>query len=160
MSTLSTHTFDDPDGDFQPLDLSSLKGTSNIAFLAWDEANIAWMDAAEAIAIPKALESFRWSQNFEGFSPGTCYGPFQSGIGKALLAHKDSLRSLDLDVRHRYCDGEGYPGNPFGTVEALRRMYPDAEDNRMPQGGILIGSLREFSTLRELAIDATSLCGH
>lgn len=160
MYTLSIHTFDDPYGNFQHLDLSPLKSTSNITFLAWDEADITWMDAVKGIAIPKALEGFRWSQKFECFSPGSCYAPFQSEIGKALMQHMDSLRALDLDVRHRYCDGEGHPGNPFGTVEALRRTYPGAEDNRMPRDGFLIGSLRGFEKLTMLSIDATSLCGH
>ncbi len=160
MHTLTAHTFDDEYGNFESLDLGPLKGTSNVTFLAWDEADITWMDAVKAIAIPRALQGFRWSQEFRCFSVGSCYGPFQHLIGRALGAHKDTLRSLDLDIRHRYCNGQGHPGNPYGTLEGLRRVYPNAKDRRMPQDGILIGSLKEFSQLRTLSIDATSLCGH
>lgn len=76
------------------------------------------------------------------------------------MRHKDTLKTLDLDVRHRYCDGDGHPANPYGTIEQLRRTYPDARDNRTPKDGILIGSLKDFLVLKELSIDATSLCGH
>ncbi|KAF8861264.1 hypothetical protein BDZ45DRAFT_672048 [Acephala macrosclerotiorum] len=59
MYTLSIHTFDDPHGSLQLLDLTPLRSASNDTFLAWDQADITWMDAIKAIAIPKALEGFR-----------------------------------------------------------------------------------------------------
>ncbi|KUJ17264.1 uncharacterized protein LY89DRAFT_718006 [Mollisia scopiformis] len=154
-----TYTYTQFDSYFYPL--NAKPGTSNITFLAWDESQIALDDALKAILIPKSLEGLRWTEDISGcWNPFFCHGPFHHLIGKALSAHKDSLKMLDLDIRHRYCNGEGHPGNPNTTHEALLRLHPNAKERRTPKDGILIGSLKEFSKLTALSIDATALCGH
>jgi hypothetical protein len=145
-------------------DLHHLKGTSKVKFLAWDEADIAFADAIKKIVIPKALERFRWSRQFWCTYSATCHGPFQNLIGKAPLAHKESLKTLDLDIRHHYCSGQRHQGNPQREVEEdeyyKTRTFPNPKDRKMPRDAILIGSLKEFSALNELSMDVISLCGH
>lgn len=160
--TLNAHTYDDP-YNFPPLDFNPYFQESNITTLAFDEAMLTPSDAVKCLRIPKALEYFRWAQQISCFSLGSCYAPFHSSIGRALQRHKNTLKHIDLDIRHRYCSEQGHRGNPFGNPESLRSLYGDRIPDcaiRGSQDAVLIGSFIEYNALQSLSIDATALCGH
>lgn len=147
--------------NFKAVDFPAVKGKSNITTLVFDEADLAISDAIQALSVPKALETFRWQQEIACYSIGTCYGPFYKSLGQALLQHKNTLRELELDIRHKYCREAGHAANPYGTTEQRRGFYRNSDDiKRDPNEDILIGSLRDFTVLKQLSIHAEALCGH
>lgn len=149
-------------------DFGPYKKTSEVTELVLDEGELCPDDAIQVIGVPKALKSFRWSQEVKCFSQGSCYGPFHNSLGDALRDHKYTLENLDIDVRHKYCKENAHRGNPHATTESLRARYrnyrnttEDPESHtRGPQDAILVGSLKDFANVTTLSIDATALCGH
>jgi hypothetical protein len=148
--------------NFEPPDIEPYKQKSSITNLVLDEADLFPSDAIKTLSVFKALERFRWSQEFACFSIGSCDAPFHTSIGEALKAHRDTLVDLDLDIRHRYCKDRGHAANPYATADYPLPEYiwnPELSI-RPPRCAILIGSLTDFTAMRTLSIDATALCGH
>lgn len=161
IKTLVAHTFLDLD-NFPPPDMQPYMKSSNITHLSLDEADLVPSDAIKILSVPKALESLRWSQELSCFSIGSCFAPFHNTIGDALRAHKETLGDLDLDIRHLYCKDQGHAANPYAASDHRLPSYiwNSELSIRPPRDAILIGSLREFTAMRTLSIDATALCGH
>ena len=148
---------DEPD-----LDLSPYANKSNITSLTIDESELEPGDVFGLLAAVKALTYLRWSQDSDCNTSWTgCHAPFHKHIIPALVKHKATLTELDLDLRHTYCISRCHPANPMTTNEGLREMYgQDTGLRAAERDGLLIGSLREFETLKTLSIDVAALCGH
>lgn len=127
-----------------PVDFAPLKHTSNVTTLTYDECALAPFDVLQSLSMFGGLKSFRWTISPSCFASGSAFFGFQSDFGKALSAHIDTLEHLYFDNRF-----------PF---DKTHRQFPapDMTDNN----AIMIGSLREYSRMRTLAIDDTSLIGH
>ncbi|KAK0123829.1 hypothetical protein ONS95_008823 [Cadophora gregata] len=147
----------DPDPDLSPY-----TNKSNITSLTLDESELEPRDTFALLAAAKALTYFRWSQDSHcATSWSGCHAPFHKNIVNALAKHKASLRELDLDLRHTYCNTRGHAANPATTNEGLRKMYGLQTGLRaVERDSLLIGSLRDFSVLKTLSIDVAALCGH
>jgi hypothetical protein len=148
--------------NFESPDIESYRQKSSITHLELDEAGLFPSDAIKILSVFKALERLRWSQEFSCFSTGSCYAPFHTSIGNALKTQRDTLADLDLDIRHRYCKDRGHAANPYATADYPLPEYiwnPELSI-RPPRDAILIGSLKDFTAMRRLSIDATALCGH
>lgn len=165
LYTLTAHYFDDP-GNFPPIDYIPLQNTSALTTLAFDDARLPPHDVFGALNIAQSLKHFRWLGMFRCHNPiGTCIPPFQARLGAALEKHKATLETLELDIRYPFCKGRGHYANPFATTDSIRGVYGDEmvekwERDRGPKQAILIGSFKEFTSLRDLTIDANSLVGH
>jgi len=161
LRTLLPHTDMDRDNN-PPPDIDSYSQKSGITHLVLDEADLWPSDALKTLKVPKALQSLRWTQEFACFSLGSCYALFHNSIGDTLKAHRDTLVDLDLDIRHRYCKDQGHAANPHAAADFQLPSYIWNSEHsiRPPRNAILIGSLKEFTAMKTLSIDATALCGH
>ncbi|KAH7310314.1 hypothetical protein BKA65DRAFT_601223 [Rhexocercosporidium sp. MPI-PUGE-AT-0058] len=151
------------DDDDYP-DLTLYTNKCAITSLVLDESELETRDTVALLAAPKALTYLRWSQDSHCGSRVGCHAPFHNLILPALEKHKATLEELDLDLRHRYCDGLNHLGNPYTSLENLRALYGEsslpASLQVAARDAILIGSLRGFAVLKTLSIDVTALCGH
>lgn len=123
-----------------PVDFTTLKHTSNISTLSYDEGVLAAVDVINSLQMFKALKSFRWTAGSTCFAHSPDFIGIQKSLSEALSMHQETLEELYIDIRHND------PKN-------------DAR-KRVSNNDILFGSLKTYPELRNLAIDATSLCGH
>ena len=107
------------------------------------------------LGIPKQLQSLRWYGNWSCFSIGSCVTPFYHHLGEALSKHKPSLETLDLDLRGLDCTRRGHAGNPAAKFDD---MIPAAK-GKWKDDWHLIGSLKDFTSLKALTIEPQALCG-
>ena len=139
LYTLTAYIFW-PNWPKSPIDFAPLKHTSNITTLYYDESVLAPVNVISSLCMFKGLKSFRWTASQTCFALSIDFIGVQKALGAALLAHKDTLEELHVDIRH-----------VDRTGEARQRSSDDA---------ILIGSLKSYTKLRRLTIDANSICGH
>lgn len=167
LYTLTAHCFDDP-SNFSPIDYTPLKNTSSLSTLAFDEAEMPPHDVFGALDIikPGSLKHFRWSGIGECHSAiDSCIPPFQAKLGAALKRHKETLEVLELGVIYLFCEGQGHHANPFATFDSIRGVYGESfvqkwQKNRGPKDAIMLGSLKDFTNLKKLVIEANALIGH
>jgi hypothetical protein len=139
--------------------MQGLSVTSGLTTLTFDDTELNPKDFIGFISIPKYLKALRWSQQISCFSIGSCMGPFYNIIGSGLTAQKDSLESLDLDIKRLDCSGKGHAFNPEANVEEMMPYYKENPENRTKDRH-LIGSLKDFTVLKNLTIEISALCGN
>ncbi|KAE9381859.1 hypothetical protein N431DRAFT_476620 [Stipitochalara longipes BDJ] len=136
--------------------LETLSRTSTLIDLAFDESQADPESIISILSIPKSLRSLRWTQQFYCFSIGSCTTPFYDTFGKSLIPHKETLEELDLDLRHAPCESKGHAGNPHAKGEDMLEQVRDTWRSDCH----LLGSLKEFSSLKKLKISPEVLCGN
>lgn len=124
-----------------PVDDQAFKHISNVKNLTYDECMLTPFDVSNSLSMFRSLETFRWTTAQSCFGTSDHFVGFQSGFGKSLFAHKDTLKDLYFDNRHPR------------TVNNPSRFEggPDS---------IMVGSFNSYSKLKKLAIDDDSLLGH
>ncbi|KAG4432818.1 hypothetical protein IFR05_011707 [Cadophora sp. M221] len=164
LHTLALLTPSSINGHSEPDEtLTPYADKSAITSLTIDESELEPRDTFTLLAAPKALTYLRWSQDSHCQSWGGCRAPFHDLILPALEKHKNSLKELDLDLRHEYCTRPNHVSNPDTSLDDLRALYGDPTPPRLRVAGkdaVLIGSLKGFDALKRLSIDVAALCGH
>ena len=126
-----------------------------MAELAFDETDAEPEDIMSMLAIPKSLDSLRWTQEHACYSLGSCRVPYYDALGESLAQHRDTLKNLDLNIRLYQCDHKGHPGNPYARKEDMIKTVRDSWRDDC----YLLGSLRDFSALKTLKLNPQILCG-
>lgn len=141
-------------------ELKRLAGTSTIESLTFDHPENNPYELMEYIRIPRALKSLSISQDISCFSIGSCFHPLYKSYSETLRVHKNSLEHLDLvmyrEPSRMFCQ-EGHAFNPFANIQDKLDLYQS--NLEYWKSAHLIGSLKEFITLKTLSIDVTALCG-
>lgn len=144
------------DTTFNERVINPLSKTSNVTDLAFDEADAEPDSIISMLSIPKSLRSLRWTQGFSCFSIGSCKMPFYDTLSESLLHHRQTLEHLDLDLRHALCESKGHAGNPHARLDDMISKVREG----WRAGCHLLGSLKEFLSLRSLKIPPEPLCGN
>jgi hypothetical protein len=130
---------------------------SNIIDLAFDECQAKPKDITPMPSIPKSLRSFRWAQNFSCFDRGFCQISFYNTLGESLSHHRETLENPDLDLPHTVThtlQTKGHGANPY--VNPLDML--GLERRRSWMNDRLLGSLKDFSSLKSQEINPEVLC--
>ena len=155
--------------------------TSNIKTLHIGHTDMSSMNLGSIIRVPKALESFTFSIGGRSTTHGgRCIVDLKT-LGKALLCHKASLHTLDLDCDD-YIHGSlalaNHADEVGGAYEILEQYMDDVRDRwfaldekegsgplfvrdlaNTREYGKTMGSLDDFSALRHIRIGVKVLLG-
>jgi hypothetical protein len=171
--------------EYQPTYVYFVPRSGNMKKLEITHCHIGSDYLARMISIPKALEEFRLSiggmWSIDGGSP--IYSPSQ--IGKALAAHKDTLRVLDIDanisiradkypgVKHKDDEADleeracrhvrGRPGDPYGrdriAADKAISIKPKITEEDAKEQGQTVVSFHDYPRLTHLSIGTVALLG-
>lgn len=156
LHILTATGFNGFDPGFVSRSITPMLKTSNITSLAFEGSQAPPRDIVQMLSIPKELKTLRWSQSFSCFSIGSCTTPFYAELREGLSQHEKTLEKLDFDFTALECKNKGHAGNPYAKREDMMANVRDTWRDDCH----LLGSLKEFTSLRSLKIGADSLCGN